>query len=108
MIKKNVWIENIRSCLEEISDLEFQSRVWVRGEGSEVSSFTELICRLYDDFHFDDFISTCGPMKKDFEEFSKKISSFIDKNQTLSDKDIIGHPEWIAISKLSSRLKKMI
>lgn len=40
---------HVLECLRHLADLDFQWRVWVRGEGPELSSFTELVCQLFDD-----------------------------------------------------------
>ena len=55
-IDKYKWLNGIQNAIQEIANSEFQERVWVRGEGPEVSSFTEAICRLFDDYNFDDFL----------------------------------------------------
>ena len=40
------------SCLEtikDISDKEYQKRVWIRGEGPEVDDFDEAVCDFFGD-----------------------------------------------------------
>lgn len=32
-----------------ISDVEYQKRVWIRGEGPECDDFTETVCHFFDD-----------------------------------------------------------
>jgi hypothetical protein len=45
-----VLIDQVRSALDELSDLEYQSRVWTgRGARGEMSSFVECVERLFDD-----------------------------------------------------------
>jgi hypothetical protein len=45
-----VLIDHVRAALHEMSDLEYQSRVWTgRGGRDEMSSFVECVERLYDD-----------------------------------------------------------
>lgn len=40
----------IRAALRELSDVEYQSRVWTgQDAGGEMSSFAECVSRLYDD-----------------------------------------------------------
>ena len=36
-------------CLHQLASTEFQERVWVRGEGPEISFYDELVCQLFDD-----------------------------------------------------------
>ena len=52
-ILKNGVLDN----LQYLSDADFQERVWVKGLGPEVSSFTEAVCGLYDDSGLDDRLS---------------------------------------------------
>ena len=56
MISPYDWFKNIQTVLKEFADAEFEERVWVRGEGEEVSDWTEAICKLFDDYRFDDFL----------------------------------------------------
>jgi hypothetical protein len=45
-----VLIDQVRAALGEMSDLDYQSRVWTgRGGDHEMSSFVECVERLYDD-----------------------------------------------------------
>ncbi|MEA5470555.1 hypothetical protein [Spirulina sp. 06S082] len=53
--------KNIQTILKEFADAEFQERVWVRGEGEEVSNWTEAMCKLFDDYQFDDFLDKSWP-----------------------------------------------
>ena len=45
-------------CLCELGSPEFQERVWVRGEGPEVSTYTEVICQLFDDTGLGDMLDS--------------------------------------------------
>jgi hypothetical protein len=61
MIHPYDWFKNIQTVLKEFADAEFQERVWVRGEGEEVSDWTEAMCKLFDDYQFDDFLDESWP-----------------------------------------------
>ncbi len=39
----------LRDRMEELTDRDFQERCWVRAETEAVSSFTEVVCGIYDD-----------------------------------------------------------
>ncbi len=41
----NEFLNNISG----ISDVEYQKRVWIRGEGPECDDFTETVCHFFDD-----------------------------------------------------------
>ena len=59
MMDREVWIEQIAIALEGLGDRQFQQRVWLRGEGPEVSSFDEAVCAL-DDKDLAGLIDHCG------------------------------------------------
>lgn len=42
-------LRQIEDGLQDFSSREFQKRVWIQGRGPEVSSYEELMCRLFDD-----------------------------------------------------------
>lgn len=97
--------KNIRSCLIEISDLSYQKRVWLGRDSVKVSSFTELMCRLYDDYNFKMFIDRIASEKasedlvKKLRDFDKKLGAFskndIDKK---NDAEIIQDSLWREIA----------
>jgi hypothetical protein len=45
----NVNTTNLKLCLTELSDIDFQRRAWLAASGPEVSSFSELVSQLFDD-----------------------------------------------------------
>jgi hypothetical protein len=45
----SVYVEIVRSALEELSDSDYQHRVWTGGGGNEMSSFEECVERLFGD-----------------------------------------------------------
>lgn len=45
-------------CLCQLASSSFQERVWVRGEGPEVSSYPELACQLFDDTALGDILAS--------------------------------------------------
>lgn len=105
MIEFNLWKSSIKDCLSEMSDLKYQHIVWLGHDPLIVSSFTELMCRLYDDFTFKDFIKII-PLKsfnpdlvKRLNDLDSKIESF--NKSPASEKDditIINDPAWIDIA----------
>ena len=102
------WKDNVLSVVKEISDETFQTRVWLRGEGPEVSSFEEAINRLFDDYLVEDFI----------EEFRKEhgAAGWLDRLQDLrvaldayadatprqvSPSEVLSDPRWSRIRALA-------
>ena len=48
----------IKAGLAELADKEFQQRTWFSESGPEVSSFSELVCQLFDDTGLSDMIDS--------------------------------------------------
>lgn len=51
-----IFIANLKTCLRELADINFQRRAWFAGDGTEISSFDELISQLFDDTGLSDVI----------------------------------------------------
>lgn len=49
-------VREVLDCLGQLADPEFQERVWVRGQGPEVSSYVEVVCQLFDDTGLGDLL----------------------------------------------------
>jgi hypothetical protein len=65
--------------LEELSDLDYQTRVWNPGETLEVSSFTEAIARVFTDSGLDDvFRNGKTAISKDVDALLIKLGYCVD------------------------------
>jgi len=109
------WLENIRSMLREFADAEYQVRVWVTGEGLEVSSYSDAICGLFDDYGFDEFLSFSSDqylLNKEqigaLEIFRDAINEFNDTQPRESDEEIVQNPRWADVrAKASAALSTL-
>ena len=74
-------IKNIYSDILELSDLELQKKLWLNenNETGLISSYTELMCRLFDDNKIEDFFSKRGSRKGIFSKDYFRIQ-IIDKS----------------------------
>jgi hypothetical protein len=98
------WIENIIEILKVFSSEEFQNRVWLKGQGPEISSYIEAVCEL-SDFQIDLLIDSewkkvgltniqrdsLVSFRETINEFNKKVPD------SPTDLDIISHPDWINV-----------
>jgi hypothetical protein len=50
MMDRETWLRRILEATRDLADERYQQRVWVRGQGPEVDSSTEAVCRLVDDY----------------------------------------------------------
>jgi hypothetical protein len=57
MMDRQTWLARILSAIRDFADADYQERVWVRGQGPEVDSSTEAVCRLLDDYDLPGFLS---------------------------------------------------
>ena len=97
-------------CLRDLSDPDFQNRVWIRGEGPEVSSFVETVCELFDDSGLGTALEkgTCV-YDEDIDSKLNKLSEMLDDIDTQEDiKRVVTSKKWTRIIKLSGELRTMI
>lgn len=100
--KKYILNEHLRN-ISHISDREYQTRVWIRGEGPEVNDFDETVCHFFDDG---------DPILKDYKEykitedqyrlllqFRERFKAFADENDL--PEEFIDSPEWKRIMDLA-------
>ena len=96
----NKIIESIYRMIIELSDLSLQRKLWLNENNDTglISSYTEVMCSLFDDFSFDDFIdnraSKIGLSNATIFELNKLRELLNSYNEKESDEGIIGDPEW--------------
>jgi hypothetical protein len=56
MMSPEQWTERVAGALNDLQDRDYQERVWLRGLGPEVSSFDEVVNRLFDDYDLAGFL----------------------------------------------------
>ena len=102
----------ILQCLKELSDIEHQKRVWIRGEGAEVSSYSELSCQLYDDTLLGDLLEKASVVplfSKEIDSILNRLSITLDKiDGSLDAETIIQHPRWKQVLSLSEEAHRLI
>jgi hypothetical protein len=105
-----VYPEMILSSLDELADVEFQWRVWVKGDTKEVSSFTECVCGLFDD-------SVLGhALDKEEIVFSEQIDTLLrqlekalaEVDETRWPAEIVADPQFVPIRDLARLAARMI
>lgn len=102
------WKQNINETIAEIASREYQESAWF-GKTNLVSSPVELLCNLFDDYQFDDYLvinsknmtesqRTIGELLREkLNSFSEKIDNFP------KPEEVIDHPEWQEIRELASK-----
>ncbi|MEW5251794.1 SCO4402 family protein [Microbulbifer sp. 2201CG32-9] len=83
-MKSEDWDGFIFSLIKEIADKEFQRKVWFEGDCEEQSSFTEVVCALYDDYNFEDYLEfeakkfNSTELVSELQKLNSKLNCFID------------------------------
>lgn len=96
----NSRIENIYRLINELSNLSLQRKLWLNENNDTglISSYSELMCSLFDDYDIDSFLDyeavELGLSKKliyELEELRESLNRYHEKG---SDEEIINDPEW--------------
>lgn len=103
MVSRQV-LNNIYNDLLELSSVDIQKEKWILGTGTGISSYVELMNRLYDDDDFEKFLQEEIMLMGVSEAFisclkdlSMMLNSYIDKGQ--SKEQIIEDEDWIKITE---------
>jgi hypothetical protein len=101
-------LRNILEVVLDISDKEYQKRVWIRGEGPEIDDFTETVCKFFD--NGDPVLNEhekCGITKNQYQvlkNFSDKFRDFSDTHDF--PEEFIDTPEWAGVMSLAKDVLK--
>lgn len=93
-------IENIYRLIVELANLSLQRKLWLNENNDTglISSYTELMCSLFDDFQFDDFVdktsSEIGLSEDAILELKRLRELLNNYKEKESDEEIINDPEW--------------
>lgn len=106
MTKESPLLSLLLEAIEEISNSEFQDRVWVQGIGPECSSFDEAICGFFDDaqagyiLEYPDKFGLTTEQANVLREFFIVLSSFSDKTpENTPAAEIVKDPRWQTIKE---------
>jgi hypothetical protein len=93
-------IENLYEKIIELSNSSLQRKLWLNENNDTglISSYSELMCSLFDDFGFDEFVDT-GAVKIGLSNslifelncLREMLNAYVEKE---SDKEIINDIEW--------------
>ena len=101
---------NIYNDLLELSDIHLQRKLWLNqnNDTGEISSHAELMCRLFDDDGFDNFIDEIaiktGMNSQLILELDKLRTVLNIYKQKDSDEEIISDPFWQKIIQHAKRV----
>ena len=59
-----IWKKEIMEIIEDFSDIDYQKDNWILSKNPDIlSSYEESVNMLYDDIHFEDFLTACRQRK---------------------------------------------
>ena len=95
------WIENTYRDILELSDLDKQKKSWLGNDPNYVSSYVEIMCKLFDDDNFDIFIEEyvklglSYKLVKELEKLRELLNQYEEGKKT--DNEIIEDPLWALV-----------
>jgi hypothetical protein len=107
------WLEIVRPVIQDFSDRAFQERAWFN-RGPEVSSPTELICNLLDDFSFDrtsqdPSFALSAEQRTACLRFAQMVRTYSRAHQGhLNEHEVIDDPDWDKIRQAAADLLKVL
>jgi hypothetical protein len=108
MMDRETWLRRILEATRDLADEAYQERVWVRGEGPEVDSSTEAVCRLVDDYDLATFLAEAGEkawISNDqltaLRRLDAALTRYAMNGEDAGDGTRIQSPGWKRIRKLA-------
>ena len=108
MMDRETWLRRILEATRDLADEQYQERVWVRGEGPEVDSSTEAVCRLVDDYDLATFLDEAAKnawVSKDqiaaLQRLDVALARHASNGEDPDDATRIQSPGWKKIRKLA-------
>jgi hypothetical protein len=98
--------------LRELASLDLQIRLWLDGEDDQMSSFTEAICKVFDDSGLTRIVEA-NELKKYFpDEICSRINN-LDRlincvPEFAEPHEIVEHPEMNQIRLVAAELLKLL
>ena len=108
MMDRETWLRRLLEATRDLADERYQQRVWVRGEGPEVDSSTEAVCRLVDDYDLATFLDEAAKnawVSKDqiaaLQRLDVALARHASNGEDADDATRIQSPGWKRIRKLA-------
>lgn len=119
MIKKNLWIRNILTCVDKIANTDYQERAWLRNEVYKPCSFEEMMCSLFDDCCISEFINEkadefglSSEQKTALSDLVNALDKYGDNSEIsnssapayVDELKVLMDPEWHKIQKMAQNV----
>lgn len=105
---KKIVSKNIYKDIKEISSRYLQEESWLGNDPNKCSSFTEVMCRLFDDNRVDDFLRSTVHEIGFSQEIILVLKELVIKlnnySELQTDSEIINDPKWEDIRKIARKV----
>lgn len=109
-IKFNI-LKELLGVIYNISDAEYQERVWVKGLGPECSNFDETMCNFFDDYNAEEVVKNYkdyGISQKQYKvllKFYNTLREYSDKTpETVNDHEVLSDSDWYKIQEMAKKV----
>ena len=109
-VKFNI-LKGFLGVIYNISDAEYQERIWVKGLGPECSNFDETMCNFFDDYNAEEIVinyKDYGISQKQYKvllNFFNILNEYSDNTpEIVNDKEVLENPEWAKIRKIAKKV----
>lgn len=102
-----IWEKNLLNAIKDFSDIDFQRRAWLGKDPQYISSFSEVICVLYDDNNFDRYIKYLESIRRDddLKNLMSELDQIINEyEEAETDEFILTDPKWIEITNKAKEI----
>jgi hypothetical protein len=107
---ESIWEQNVITAISHIADEAYQRRSWF-GIGPEVSSPTEIISVLFDDYQFDEYVRLkARSADRSLTDVLLDLQARLDElevDDALAAQLLVSD-EWVSIRKLARRAADML
>jgi len=105
---KEIVMRNIYNDIKEISSRYLQEESWLGNDPNKCSSYTEVMCRLFDDNRVEDFLKSTvleiGFSQELILVFNKLVIKLNNYSELQPDSEIINDPRWEEIRKIAEKV----
>ncbi len=113
IVQKPLYLEIINDALQELSDIEYQRRVWIKGSESEMSSMDEAVAALFNDSCLDIAIEKNAvvfspEIDRELRELRKLLQSSLYAQQIHGTAKVIKSSEWKDVRNRAARILEEI
>jgi hypothetical protein len=98
MMENTSWTKGLVAAIEDVANSTFQHQAWL-GAGTEMSSFVETYCSLYDDNSFNAFLAQPDWARTELNSTVRQEMILLDQlfkayREPGSHAEILADPKW--------------